>query len=196
MKRHMILVGMMMWLAIAVIVSGLGIPQKLQPPIPQLILAALTVILLILSFVHSPLRTWVMEADWRAIVELHLIRAIAGAGFLWAGSHHRFPEQFAKMAGQGDIAVAVLGLLVILFVSPHRSYAPWIYGIWNTLGLLDILHVVADAARSANADPASMAQLLKPPFALLPLFVVPILIASHVWLYERIYRRISAAEPA
>jgi hypothetical protein len=187
---------MAVWLAIVVVISGFGIPQKLQPPMPQLILAALTIILLMLSFVHSPLRTWVMEADWRALVELHLIRAFAGAGFLWAASRGRFPTQFAQMAGKGDIAVAVLGLLVILLVSPHRSYAPWIYGIWNTLGLLDILHVVADAARSANADPASMAQLLKPPFSLLPLFVVPILIASHVWLYERIYRRISAVEPA
>jgi hypothetical protein len=187
---------MTVWLAIAVVVSGLGLPQKLQPPTPQLILAGLTVLLLASSFVHSPLRTWVLDADWRALVEIHLIRAVAGAGFLWAGSRGRFPTQFAQMAGQGDIAVAVLGLLVILFVSPHRSFAPWVYGIWNTLGLLDILHVVADAARSASTNPASMAQLLKPPFALLPLFVVPILIASHVWLYERIYRRVTAEEPA
>jgi hypothetical protein len=195
-KRHRVLIGMAVWLAAAVIVSGLGLTQKLKPPTPQLILGALTAILLVLSFVHSPLRSWVLEADWRALVEIHLIRAVAGAGFLWAGSRGRFPTQFARMAGQGDIAVAVLALLVILLVSPHRSFAPWIYGIWNTLGLLDILHVVADAARSASANPASMAQLLKSPFALLPLFVVPILIASHVWLYERIYRRVSAEEPA
>lgn len=194
MKRHRVLIGMGVWLAIAVVVSSLGIPQKLQPPTPQMILVALTVILLAVSFLHSPLRTWVLGADWRALVEIHLIRAVAGAGFLWAGSHGRFPVQFAKMAGQGDIAVAILALLLILFVSPHRSFAPWIYGIWNTLGFIDILHVVIDAARSAVANPASMAQLMKPPFALLPFFVVPILIASHIWLYERIVRRIRGEE--
>lgn len=187
---------MVVWLAVAVVVSGLGLPQKLHPPTPQLILAGLTVILLVLSFVHSPLRSWVLEADWRALVEIHLIRAVAGAGFLWAGSRGRFPTQFAQMAGKGAILVAALALLVILFASPHRSFAPWIYGIWNTLGLIDVLHVVADALHRASADQASMAELLKPPFALLPLFVVPILIASHVWLYERIYRRIRSTEPA
>lgn len=196
MKRHRVLIGMAVWLAIAVVLGALGIPQKLQPPTPQLILVALTVVLLVVSFVHSPLRTWVLSADWRAIVEIHLIRAVAGAGFLWAGSHGRFPAQFAEMAGQGDIAVAVLALILILFVSPHRSFAPWIYGIWNTLGLIDILHVVVDALRSAMANPASMAELLKPPFVLLPLFVVPILIASHIWLYERIVRRLRGQESA
>src|SRR3954464_4354070 len=146
---------MAVWLAIVVVVSGLGIPQKLTPPMPQLVLAALTIILLLLSFAHSPLRSWVLEADWRALVENHLIRVVAGAGFLWAGSHGRFPQQFAQMAGKGDIVVGALGLLVILFVSPHRSFAPWVYGIWNTLGLLDVLHVVFDAARNASANPAS-----------------------------------------
>src|SRR5512141_2197396 len=176
------------WLAVVLVVSSLGIPQKLEPPTPQLILAALTAILLVVSLFHSPLRTWVLAADWRALVEIHLIRAIAGAGFLYAGSRGRFPAQFAQMAGQGDIAVAILALLVILFVSPHRSFAPWIYGIWNTLGFIDILIVVVDAARRGISNPASMAELLKPPFVLLPLFVVPILIASHIWLYERIVR--------
>jgi hypothetical protein len=185
---------MAVWLAIVVVVSGLGIPQQLHPPMPQVILVVLTLLLLGVSLMHSPLRTWVLGADWRALVEIHLIRAVAGAGFLWAGSHGRFPTQFAQMAGQGDIAVAVLALVVILFVSPHRSFAPWVYGIWNTLGFIDIVHVVVDASRSAMANPASMAELLRPPFALLPLFVVPILIASHIWLYERIVRRLRGEE--
>jgi hypothetical protein len=87
------------------------------------------------------------------------------------------------------LAVAVVVGAVILFVSPHLAIAPWVYGLWNTLGLLDILHVVTDAGRNATAESASMRQLLEPPFVLLPLFVVPILIASHIWLYERVFRR-------
>lgn len=189
MRRHWILAGMGVWLAAAVVIGALGIPQRLQPPMPQIILGLLTLLLILVSMIHGPLRSWVLTCDWRALVELHLIRAVAGAGFLWAGAHGRFPQQFAKMAGYGDIGVAVLGLLLILFVSPHLGVAPWVYGIWNTLGLLDVLHVVMDAGRRAAADPASMATILKPPFVLLPLFVVPILIASHIWLYERVFRR-------
>ena len=189
MRRHWILIGMCIWLAVAVVIGALGIPRELQPPTPQIIVGVLTLLLVLVSLIHGPLRSWVMSCDWRALVEIHLIRAVAGVGFLLAGAHGRFPEQFAKMAGYGDIGVAVLGLLLILFVSPHLAIAPWLYGIWNTLGLLDILHVVIDAGHRATANPASMMEILVPPFVLLPLFVVPILIASHIWLYERVFRR-------
>lgn len=193
-RRHPILIGIVVWLAIVTVVGIAGIPQKLVPPTPQIILAALTIALLVASVVYPPLRSWVLESDWRALVEIHLVRAIAGAGFLLAGSRGKFPEQFATMAGKGDIAVAILGLLVILLVSPHRSYAPFVYGLWNLLGLLDVLRVVVDATRIALVDRAAMSELLQMPFVLLPLFVVPILIASHVWLFERIFRRWRGAE--
>jgi hypothetical protein len=193
-RRHLLVMGAVIWLAIAMIVSFTGIPQRMVPPTPQLIVLALTVLLLVASWLYWPLRSWVLTCDWRAIVEIHLIRLIAGAGFLYAGSKGRFPTQFSTMAGWGDIAVAVLGLLLILLVAPHRSFAPWSYGIWNTLGLLDILHVVFDASRNAMADRYSMAEMLRPPFVLLPLFIVPILIASHVWLYERIVHRARGLE--
>jgi hypothetical protein len=49
--------------------------------------------------------------------------------------------------------------------------------------------VVVSAARAAIANPSSMAQLMQPPFALLPLFYVPLVIASHLWLYGRLMER-------
>jgi hypothetical protein len=54
------------------------------------------------------------------------------------------------------------------------------------LGLADILFVVATAARLALADPASMAALLRLPLSLLPTFLVPLIIASHVVLGVRL----------
>jgi hypothetical protein len=193
-RRHILLTGAIVWLLIAAVVSFMGIPQRMKPPAPQLVVLVLAVLLLIASWLYWPLRSWVLTCDWRAIVEIHLIRLIAGAGFLYAGSKGRFPTQFSTMAGWGDIAIALLGLLLILLVAPHRSFAPWAYGIWNTLGLLDILHVIMDASRHAMADRYSMAELLRPPFVFLPLFVVPILIASQIWLYERIVHRARGLE--
>src|ERR1019366_2839613 len=189
-----ILIGAAIWLAIALLVSAMGVPQRMVPPTPQLVVLVLTALLLIASWLYWPLRSWVLTADWRAIVEIHLVRVIAGAGFLIAGSKGRFPTQFATMAGWGDIIVGILALLIILLVAPHRSFAPWVYGIWNALGFLDILHVIVDASRNAMANPYGMAELLKPPFVLLPLFVVPILIASHIWLFERIVHRARGLE--
>jgi len=56
------------------------------------------------------------------------------------------------------------------------------------LGLADILFVVVTAARLGVADPESMAALLRLPLSLLPTFLVPLIIASHVVLGVRLAR--------
>jgi hypothetical protein len=56
------------------------------------------------------------------------------------------------------------------------------------LGLLDILFVVATAARLGLAAPASMQALLRLPLCLLPTFLVPLIITSHVLLAIRLAR--------
>jgi hypothetical protein len=55
-------------------------------------------------------------------------------------------------------------------------------------GLLDILGVVLTAARLAFRDPASMGALLELPLSLLLTFVVPIIVATHVWMLGRLIR--------
>jgi hypothetical protein len=50
--------------------------------------------------------------------------------------------------------------------------------------------VVVTATRIAMADPAAMKVLLQLPFSLLPLFLVPIVIASHIWIFERLLKRV------
>jgi hypothetical protein len=61
--------------------------------------------------------------------------------------------------------------------------------LWNAFGLFDILMVMALAARQAAADPGFQNGLASLPLSLLPTFIVPIVIATHVlvfvWLAAR-----------
>lgn len=189
-RTRSVLLGAAIWLAAATVVSLAGLPQKLTPPAPQIVVLVLTLALLSFSRLYAPFRAWIVSVDLRALVGVHLLRAIAGAGFLWAASHTSLSPEFAKMAGYGDIIVAILGLAVIILVRPTRPDAPLVYVVWNTIGLIDIMLVVVTASRIAAADPAAMKQLVHPPFALLPLFLVPIVIASHVWIFERLLKRV------
>jgi hypothetical protein len=85
----------------------------------------------------------------------------------------------------GDVIVAAAALLLILSGRP-TGWRRSAYLAWNVVGLLDILFVVGTATRLAFEDPTSMASLLRLPLSLLITFVVPIVIATHVWLFRRI----------
>jgi hypothetical protein len=189
-RTRSVLLGTAAWFVIALVISIAGLPQKLTPPAPQIVILLLTIALLAFGRLYSPLRAWIVTVDIRALAGLHVTRALAGAAFLWAASRGTLPPGFASVAGYGDIAVAILAILLIVFISPEQKVAPLLYVIWNTIGLIDIMYVVVTAARMALADPPAMAQLLRAPFSLIPLFLVPIVIASHVWIFERLLRRV------
>ncbi|WP_410959381.1 hypothetical protein, partial [Salmonella sp. SAL4433] len=60
--------------------------------------------------------------------------------------------------------------------------------LWNTIGLTDILFVVLLALRLGLADWQSMHALREFPLSLLPTFIVPLIIASHVLIFLRAVR--------
>lgn len=132
---------------------------------------------------------WLMAIDVRWLVGLHLTRFV-GIYFLYLYGRGQLPYAFAVLGGWGDIAVASLAVVLLLLGSPARTWRRIAYMLWNVLGLADILFVVVTAARLAAADPESMAALLRLPLSLLPTFLVPLIIASHVVLGVRLARRI------
>jgi hypothetical protein len=133
-------------------------------------------------------RAWLSEIDARWLVGLHLTRFV-GAYFLYLYGQGQLPYTFAVPGGWGDIAVASLAAILLAAGPPRDAWRRSAYIVWNVFGLADILFVVTTAARLAAADPESMAALLRLPLSLLPTFLVPLIIASHVVLGVRLVRQ-------
>ncbi len=146
----------------------------------QIIIAVLTVGLLAACRGWATLRQWCMCGGVRWLIGLHATRVVAGLAFLWFYARGRLPREFAVPGGIGDIVVGTLAMGLCL--RPRG----WPILAWNALGLLDILGVVANAARCGLSDPASMAELARLPLSLLPAFLVPLIIATHVLLFVRL----------
>lgn len=180
-------IALPLWLGVAVVLGAAGRIQTLQPPAPQLVLVALAVGTLLAVRLVPPLRAWTQMVDVRWLVGFHLTRFV-GVYFLVLYRQGELPYAFAVPGGWGDIGVAVLASLLILS-GPASGRRRLAYLVWNVVGLVDILFVVGTATRLALADPQAMAALLRLPLSLLPTFVVPLIIASHVVLFVRLTRR-------
>jgi hypothetical protein len=177
-----------LWLLIAVILGASGHVATWRPPVLQMVLAGLTALVLPAVVALAGFRGWLRTLDLRWLVALHLTRFV---GIYFLVLYYRdgaLPYAFAVPGGWGDILVATLALGLLAAIRKFETRRGLI-GVWNALGLIDILFVVATASRLALADPDSMNALLRLPLSLLVTFLVPLIIASHVVVLWRIGRR-------
>ncbi len=170
---------------LAFVAGATGRVARLEPPAPQLVLLGLTLLALALVTLNRSIRDWVEALDTRSIVAFHVLRLVAGLAFLIMYMRGLLPGAFARTrrlgrchrgGARGDAPPhAAAG------VEGGRAYAAW-----NLLGFADIIFVVFTAARLGLANPASMGALLQLPLSLLPTFLVPLIIVSHIVLLRRL----------
>lgn len=185
--RRYIVVGLL-WLLAALGLGASGHIAAWRPPVPQLVLIGLTVLLLVAVVALPRFRRWLRALDLRWLVALHLTRFVGVYFLLLYYRDRALPRAFAVPGGWGDIIVATLAL-GLLAAAGDLDTRRGLVGVWNALGLIDILFVVATASRLALADPDSMNALLRLPLSLLPTFLVPLLIAGHGVVFWRISGR-------
>ena len=181
----------LLWLVGAVAFAATGQLAALAPPIPQLIVGALTLALILSGAVLKGFRVWLAGLNIRQIIFFHVTRFV-GIWFLVLAARGELASSFATPAGWGDIAVAAAALVITLFVPDLYAHRGIVIA-WNLLGLADLVLAVATASRAALTDRASMAPIVHLPLALVPLFLVPLLFASHVLLFFRVRQEPEAA---
>lgn len=164
-----------------------GLLAMVPPPFPQIVLFSLTTAALALVGRLRALRRFARSVDLRLLVAFHLTRFV-GLYFLVLHGRGELPYAFAVPFGWGDVAVAVVAVALLCLVRPVGPSGRGAYLAWNMIGAADILFVVATAGRLAMADPGSMQALTRLPLALLPTFIVPLVIATHVIMLSRLVR--------
>jgi hypothetical protein len=177
----------LVWFLLALIVGATRLLASIPPPFPQAVLFCLVISLLVLFWKTNVFRNWSLNVDIRILLLVHLTRFV-GIYFLILYSRGELPYDFAVVGGWGDIIVGATSLLVLLLSRTGGLRGSVIYFVWNLFGFIDILFVVITAGRFAIADPKSMMALTNLPLSLLPTFIVPIIIYSHIVIFIRLWR--------
>ena len=176
-------VVLLVWLVLALLLSLSGALHQVPLPIPMLG-GIITVVLLAVLTVASTWRARTLELGFRPLIAIHLTRFV-GFYFLWLYSLGVLARNFAVPAGWGDVIVAVLAIPLLMMRDGLSTRWRTLLIAWNLIGLADILVVVVLAFQMSIADPGFQNAFASLPLSLLPLYIVPLVIASHgVMLYK------------
>ena len=177
---------LLIWGGLAVAAGAAGLGESPVPP--PAIAAGLIAAGLVAYRVSGRVNGWVRALPLGALVAIHLVRFV-GAWFIVLYRRGELPFEFAVPGGWGDILAAAGAAALLVGAIPARTRGRRAAVlVWNVLGLLDILYVLATAARLYFADQAQLSPLTRLPLSLLPTYFVPLIVLSHLrifgWLRE------------
>ena len=129
-----------------------------------------------------------------ALIGVHAIRII-GFLFLLLFSAGRLSAPFAPSAGWGDILAGATAVPVAWALASRGAGVRWLVLLWNSVGLLDLVTAAFLGMTSAPGsplqlyfDPPGSSIMATLPWAMIPVFLVPQMIVSHLAIYRRLGR--------
>ena len=174
----------------AIALSGFYLATRSLPP--HFFLAPMPAFLLIAAvFLTSRGRTFVDTMSLKWCVLLHTIRILVEINLYLLFLYKQVPAQLTFEAGNLDILAGLSAPLIWwAFSKGHLGRRGLI--LWNTLALLSVLNALGRALLSAPFRFQQFAfhqptiAILTFPFILLPAFVVPAVIFTHLALFKRL----------
>ena len=174
------------WLALALVAGATGFLARLPFPGPQFIILALVAATLVAATSIPALRAWIATLSLRVLIGVNAVRFI-GITFLLLAARGQLAPVFAARAGWGDIATALLALILVAAGEPRTPLRRGLTHAWNAFGFLDLVVAVATAtAVTLRGTTPGIAPVLYLPLVLIPTFFVPIFLASHVIIFRRL----------
>ncbi|MEO6005159.1 MAG: hypothetical protein ABIZ04_08475 [Opitutus sp.] len=179
-----LLLALVLWGVAASIAGYFRLFLHLPPAIVPLLVATLTLAAAFSLQRIGWVRAAVADVGRRGLIGVHVIRFV-GVAFLWLHAQGRLPAEFAQRAGWGDIATATGAVAFLVF--PRVANDRRVFGAWNVFGALDLLVAVGTAGWLNLTRPGSRIELSALPFTLVPLWFVPVLLATHGLMLQQTF---------
>ena len=174
------------WFGGAIAAGHFQILQRAPAVITPVATVGIALLLLVVYSRVSAVRRWLDTLDVRALVLIHVTR-FTGIYLLMLHQRGVLPRGFAMPGGVTDIIVATMALPIALAPLPDQARRRAVV-IWNVVGFLGLAIATIGLARIGLSHPTELRTLTYLPLSLLPTFLMPLLIATHVIIFDRIRR--------
>ncbi len=174
------------WLGLVLLGGTTGFFVRLPFPGAQVIILGLAVATIVAGLTVPGLRAWIDGLPLRALIGFNVFR-IMGFVFLAYAARGQLAQVFADRAGWGDIAVGALALVLVAAGEPRTALHRGLIYAWNALGTIDLVTAVATATVvTIRGVTPGVQPVLSLPLVLIPAFLVPIYLATHVFIFRRL----------
>lgn len=194
--RFTVLLALGAWFVLVLAIGATGALSPAHGGAPALgLTVAVAVVALVSAYFALPSVGHAMAATpLPALIALHAIRVL-GLDFLILYAEGRLPAPFAPSAGWGDVFMGVTALpLAWAAVQFGARVRPLVF-IWNALGVADLVAALTLGPLSAPGPlqvfvgPPDTSPMTTLPWLIIPGFLVPILLFTHVVIFARLFAK-------
>jgi len=192
------------WLLLLATLAAVGFfsTSVYGTPLVGIAFALPVIAVLLLRARSSTLRSLITAIPLTVLMAVHVGRLL-GVEFLLMQAAGRLPSTFAFAAGWGDIVVASASLPLAFAVQRQmRGWRFWVL-LWNCVGVADLIVAVVLGAGSAAGSPIrfiyeepSSALMGTLPWFLIPGYLVPLYLISHLAIFIRLLSADQSRLPA
>jgi len=194
--RFSLLGGLGLWVVFVGFIAAYGgfLPGT-TGPVPAVVLAfgAMLGAGLLAWFLIPRFRDALLAIPLPALIGINTIRVLGGF-FVMLYAAGRQSAPFAPSAGWGDVGVAIVAVPLAFAAARRAVSARWI-GLWNALGVLDLIAALTLGFLSAPgtpfqvfADGPGTTVIGTLPWVLIPAVFVPTFLIIHLTVAAKIHR--------
>lgn len=176
------------------LMSFTGIFQENTLP-PKIFLFTTIPLFLFYNLISSTNKNWkniIHHISLSTLIRFHIIRFI-GVFFLITYTYGALPKYFAVAGGIGDIIAAITAIFVANYAKKNKPHFKKVVFVWNCIGILDILNVVAagliTTKISIETGSQGLTEIANFPFCLIPAFAPATIIFLHLTIFKKLWNQ-------
>lgn len=179
--------GLILWASLHIVLAFSGFYENTKTIPPRLMLLVFPVMIIILSSIFSSkMKNWLGSLNLKQLMYLHAVRIPVELTLFWLFTANYVPELMTFEGRNFDIIAGISGLIVAYYAFRNNRLNRPLLWIWNIGSILLLSNIIISALLSTPTVIQQMAfeqpniAILKFPFLLLPVIIVPLVMISNI----------------